>query len=226
MAPGGRGQVGTGQVGTGQVGTGGLSTGVVGTGEADRRRARHVEWARPVVRATAGLPTPVLRRRWRETAEVLANAARGARGAVRLDLHGLQVSVDGGMVLRTLELWAHLDDIARATGRRRPRLDARRLRAMSAVLAESLPIAVALAGHGDVRGRVRLVLTGPGGGTYDVALGGAGDEDPACTVTVDVVDLCRLAAARTAPDRIEVRVDGAEPVAAAMLASVSTFAMD
>jgi uncharacterized protein (TIGR03083 family) len=199
-------------------------------GVRDGTPVPHVAYAAPVVAATADLPIGELRRRWRTTAEAVGTAAGAAPADARLDLHGLHVGVEGGIFLRTFELWAHLDDIARATGRRRPRLDARRLRAMSAALVDALPIAVTLAGHGDIDARVRLVLTGPGGGSYDVVLGrpSGTDEDitVTVTVTVDVVDLCRVAAQRAELDRIDVRVAGSGPVAAAVLGSVSVFAMD
>jgi hypothetical protein len=127
--------------------------------------------------------------------------------------------------MRTFELWAHLDDIARATGRRRPRLDARRLRAMSTALVDALPIAMAVSGHADVTARARLVMTGPGGGSHDVAFGGAAG-GPVTTVTVDVVDVCRLAARRSRRSQLDLRIDGDPAVADALLASVSAFAMD
>jgi uncharacterized protein (TIGR03083 family) len=186
----------------------------------------HVAYAAPVVTATTHLSTGELRRSWRDAAEAVASAAAATAAGAQLDLHGLRVGVDGGLLLRTFELWAHLDDIALATGRRRPRLDARRLRAMSVALVDALPIAVALAGHGDLAGRVRLVLTGPGGGAYDVVLGRPSGTDPTCSITVDVVDLCRVAAQRSAVHHVEVRLAGAAHVAAAVLASVSAFAMD
>jgi hypothetical protein len=166
-----------------------------------------------------------LRRRWRQAAEPLADAAQGAAPETAVELHGLHVDVESTMFLRTFELWGHLDDIARATGRRRPRLDARRLRAMSAALMDVLPVALTVAGHADVRGRIDVVLTGPGGGTYHVAVGAPADRVD-CTLTVDVVDLCRLAARRATVEQLDVRVDGDRSLADAVLASVSAFAMD
>jgi uncharacterized protein (TIGR03083 family) len=184
----------------------------------------HVETTRAVVDAVSGWPVGELRARWRSAADALTLAAQHAPAATTVDLHGLPAGIEGAMFMRTFELWAHLDDICRATGRRRPRLDARRLRAMSAALVEALPIAMALSGHGDAEGRARLVMTGPGGGTHDVELGGGAG--PEATVTVDVVDLCRVAAQRAEPSRIEVRVDGDRTLADAVLASASAFAMD
>jgi uncharacterized protein (TIGR03083 family) len=184
----------------------------------------HVEYARPTVDAMAAAPVDELRHRWRQAADALTAAVAVAPADTMLHLHGLPTGRDGAMAMRTFELWAHLDDICRATGRRRPRLDARRLRAMSTALVDALPIAAGMAGYDGLAGPVRLVLTGPGGGQYDVAFGAAGG--PRATITVDVVDLCRLAARRAAVDTITVATDGDGPHAAAVLASAAAFALD
>jgi uncharacterized protein (TIGR03083 family) len=186
----------------------------------------HVAYTEPVVSAASSMAVGELRAQWFDTASALASAARSVPSGTTVDLHGLRVEVRGAMFLRTFELWAHLDDIARATGRRRPRLDARRMRAMSTALVEVLPLALAVAGHADVDGRIEVVLTGPGGGTYPVVLGTDGRDAVDCTLTIDVVDLCRLAARRASRDQLDVRVDGDGAIADAVLASVSVFAMD
>jgi uncharacterized protein (TIGR03083 family) len=199
---------------------------VVHTGDAVH--TGHVETGEATIVAVRDLPVGELRRRWKQAADALADAAQAAPADTVVQLHSLPAGIEGAMFMRTFELWAHLDDIARATGRRRPRLDARRLRAMSTALVDALPIAMAVSGHADVTARVRLVTTGPGGGSHDLVLGDAtdGPATPAATVIVDVVDLCRLAARRSTLSQLDLRIDGDRAVADALLASVSAFAMD
>jgi uncharacterized protein (TIGR03083 family) len=194
----------------------------------DAVHAGHIETGEATIVAVRDLPVGELRRRWKQAADALTAAAQAAPAGTVVQLHSLPAGIEGAMFMRTFELWAHLDDIARATGRRRPRLDARRLRAMSTALVDALPIAMAFSGHADVAARVRLVTTGPGGGSHDLVLGDAtdGPATPAATVTVDVVDLCRLAARRSTLSQLDLRIDGERAVADALLASVSAFAMD
>jgi uncharacterized protein (TIGR03083 family) len=199
---------------------------VVHTGDAVH--TGHVETGEATIVAVRDLPVGELRRRWKQAADALADAAQAAPADTVVQLHSLPAGIEGAMFMRTFELWAHLDDIARATGRRRPRLDARRLRAMSTALVDALPIAMAVSGHADVTARVRLVTTGPGGGSHDLVFGDAtdGPATPAATVIVDVVDLCRLAARRSTLPQLDLRIDGDRAVADALLASVSAFALD
>ena len=71
----------------------------------------------------------------------------------------------------------------------------------------------------DAAGRTaRIVLTGPGGGTWDTALGlGETPGEPDATLVLDVVDYCRLAARRLAPDEVRFTAEGDEVLARQML---------
>jgi hypothetical protein len=83
---------------------------------------------------------------------------------------------------------------------------------------------------------VRLVLTGPGGGTWDVTVGGGppaaaprGDGPPAAaaiSIVTDAIGFCRLAANRIAPAELDVNVTGDPARAAAVLAAATTLALD
>jgi hypothetical protein len=77
---------------------------------------------------------------------------------------------------------------------------------------------------------VHLVLLGGGGGTWDVAVGRrpAGDPDQVeeIVLVVDVVDFCRLVAARARPDEPELRVTGAVSRLDDVLASAAALALD
>jgi len=75
--------------------------------------------------------------------------------------------------------------------------------------------------------QVRLVLTGAGGGTWDVAMAGvhlAGDRQ--LNIVTDVVGFCRLVARRVAPADLELHVGGDPDQAARVLAAAATLALD
>ena len=75
---------------------------------------------------------------------------------------------------------------------------------------------------------VHLVLTGPGGGTWDVALGdrvGAA-EVPEVGIVADGVGFCRLVANRIGPDELGAHVTGTTAHAGAVLAGAAALALD
>jgi hypothetical protein len=73
---------------------------------------------------------------------------------------------------------------------------------------------------------VRLVLTGPGGGTWDVTVGGSPPATASVAIVTDAVGFCRLAANRIAPADLDVSVTGDPGRAAAVLAAAATLALD
>jgi hypothetical protein len=74
---------------------------------------------------------------------------------------------------------------------------------------------------------LRLVLTGPGGGTWDVVIGGDAAEPVAIGIVTDVVDFCRLAANRLDPADLDMQVTtGDRGRAAGVLAAASALALD
>ena len=74
------------------------------------------------------------------------------------------------LIVRAFELWTHENDIRRAMGWAASVPDPSTLRLMTELAARLLPQAGA--GLGEPVD-VRLVLTGPGGGTWDVTVGAA-----------------------------------------------------
>jgi hypothetical protein len=54
---------------------------------------------------------------------------------------------------------------------------------------------------------LRLVLTGPGGGTWTLPLGGA-ERDVTVEMTLDVVEFCLLMADRVEPRSVDVMIRG------------------
>jgi hypothetical protein len=98
---------------------------------------------------------------------------------------------------------------------------------MTALAARSLPVGADRVGLRDAT-TVRLVLTGSGGGTWDVDLAADGGFDPAVAVRIvtDAVSFCRLAANRTVPDEIELHISGDADRAARVLAAVAALSLD
>jgi hypothetical protein len=73
---------------------------------------------------------------------------------------------------------------------------------------------------------LRLVLTGPGGGTWDVAIHGDEPEPASIVIVTDVVGFCRLAANRLSPADLDLHVTGDRSRASGVLVAVSALALD
>ena len=88
-----------------------------------------------------------------------------------------------------------------------------------------LPFGALLAGlQGPIN--LRLVLTGIGGGTWEVVIGGDAPEPAAIGIVTDVVDFCRLAANRLNPADLDMHVTGDQGRAVGVLAAASALALD
>jgi uncharacterized protein (TIGR03083 family) len=187
----------------------------------------HVESTRPLVRGLREVPPRELAEGWYgATQAVLAGSGTGDP-ARTVSFHDMSSTVDGLLVMRTFELWAHAMDVALATGRPMPKLDDERMALLSRRLMAALPRALAARRTALPERTARFVLTGPAGGCYILPLdprGTAGDPD--VTIVVDTVDLCRIAARRLSPDEVHATLDGDEDVARVVLAAADAFARD
>ncbi len=178
----------------------------------------HVAATRDAVASRSRVPGPAVAEQW----HALAQAADPARPVVA---HDIPTDVDGVLVLRSFELWSHADDVRRATGRPVPPPDPAAMALLSSRLMRVAGLAPAFRGVATAAGDVRFVLTGQGGGTYDVELA-RGDRAPDATIVVDVVDLCRVAARRLPVDELEWALEGDRAIAELLLAHVDAFARD
>ncbi len=99
------------------------------------------------------------------------------------------------LLVRSFETWTHADDIRRALGHALLPPPAPALRTMAQAATSWTPLMLALAGHDHHDQVVRFELTGAGGTTFDIDLGGTdrdvGGIEPDATITVDIVDYCR-----------------------------------
>ncbi len=109
------------------------------------------------------------RRDWTDAVARTIEAAATADQRAVVAVHGVRLPAASLCVARTFELWTHGNDIRRATGRPAADPDASTVTLMTHSRSDS-----ARRGQPDGSGRrrvSRLVLTGPGGGTWQVPLG-------------------------------------------------------
>lgn len=126
-------------------------------------------------------------------------------------MHGWPFDASSALIARSFELWTHAEDVCRATGRPLPELPAAVLRTMSAASVNALPFLVGrLEGVPPVR-PTRVVLTGAGGGTFDIGghdIGGNSEVGAPNLLVADVVDYCRVVARRIEPDALVATREG------------------
>jgi uncharacterized protein (TIGR03083 family) len=186
--------------------------------------ADHVESTQPAAARQAGRPATQTRAEWRRAVDrTLALVDRA--GDLDVAVHGLRLPLRALLVVRAFELWTHDNDIRRAVGFAPSVPDAATLRLMTGLAAQLLPSSAAATGLHEPT-RVRLVLTGPGGGAWTIALGGGPPAPVGVRIVTDAVDFCRLAANRATPADLELYVTGAPDLAARVLAAVSALALD
>jgi uncharacterized protein (TIGR03083 family) len=191
-------------------------------GDPDVADAEHVESTEAAALGQAGRRPAQTRAGWRRAVDRTLDLVRPADARSQVAVHGLRLPVTALLVVRAFELWTHENDIRQAVGRAPSVPDPSTLRLMTDLAARLLPHAAAALPEPV---EVRLVLTGPGGGTWDVTMGSA---PAAATVAIvaDAVGFCRLAANRLTPDDLDVNVTGDPARAAAVLAAATTLALD
>jgi uncharacterized protein (TIGR03083 family) len=196
-------------------------------GDLDVARADHTESTWPTAIAQAGRPFSQTRTDWRHAVDRTLELV-GSFGDLTIEvaLHGMRLPLASLLIVRAFELWTRDDDIRRIAGLPLAEPEPSTLRLMTELAAGLLPHAVARMGQRDPV-RVHLVLTGPGGGTWDVAVGE--DRGPvACAVSVvaDAVGFCRLVANRAGPAELDPLTSGDTRRIAGILAAASSLALD
>jgi uncharacterized protein (TIGR03083 family) len=188
--------------------------------------ASHVESTQAAAEGQAGRLPGQTRAEWRRAADRTLDLVRGTGDCDPcLAVHGMRLPLSALLVARAFELWVHENDVRAAAGLPASVPDASALRQMTDLAARMLPYAADRTG---VREPVdlHLVLTGPGGGTWDVTVG-QGPSDPVpVTIVTDAVGFCRLAASRVTPAELELHVTGDPGRAAGVLAAASALALD
>ncbi len=190
-------------------------------------RADHFPISRSAARDADQLTNDEIARAWWLEALEVTRACAELGPSAPVTLHHLPADVRGFLIVRTFELWTHGDDIRRANGRRLSSLDADRLALMSNGLVDVLALGMAFEGTEQPGRTARITLTGPGGGTFDIALA-AGEPigAPDTSVTMSVLDLCRVAARRLPIESAYMTVEGDHSLVEPMLAGAQAFAAD
>ncbi len=137
---------------------------------------------------------------------------------------GLAVGRRTILATRAFELWTHDDDIRVALGRDREAPTEPELAVMSDVAVGILPFCVTSNGETAPAASVRMVLTGAGGGSWDVSLDGREHAGVDVTVTMNVVDYCRRVADRITIDECAARIDGDTDLGHRILACAAALA--
>jgi len=205
---------------------------------APPRSDDHVGSTDATARAQAGRPAQATRRDWVEVSADSIAAVAGQPEAVLegpVTLHGLTLSLEATLVVRAFELWTHEEDIRRATDRPLVAPDAARLGLMTGLALPLLEAGMARAGRSRPGRRAKLVLTGPGGRTWETTFGagpGAGGGSGSANggadvrIVVDAVSFCRVVADRLPPGDCGSLVTGDEALARDILVGAAALALD
>jgi hypothetical protein len=134
------------------------------------------------------------------------------------------------LVARAFELWTHDNDIRAATGLALTRPDPPTLTLMTQLAVRLLPYGVRQVDPEPAPVDLHLVLTGSGGGTWNVALYDRFDhglsEVPDVGIVADAVTFCRLVASRIHPDDLDPHLTGAVAHVPRILAGAAALALD
>jgi uncharacterized protein (TIGR03083 family) len=188
--------------------------------DVEGRTARFVE-------ALALRPVDDVQAIWRDGIDgVLQWAATGSPRGL-LPWLGVDVQRDTLLISRAFETWIHADDIRRALGRPLEPPSPPDLHAMADFSLRNLPVWMELTGRAHPGRTARVVLTGDGGGSWLVPMGGDGtDAEPVVDVEleVDVVAWCHRVGERVTTDAIAARVEGDIALARDLLDAASAVA--
>ena len=198
--------------------------------------AGHVESTQAAAARQAGRDPAQSLAEWRNAVSrtLALVAARGHDSHDGLDtcvaLHGMQLPLRALLVVRAFELWVHENDIRLAAGLPLAVPGPSVLSLMTRLAASLLPGAAVRAGVPGP-GRLHLVLTGPGGGTWDLEwdpeTASAARPGPAeVSIVADAVGFCRLVSDRMTPAELAPYITGDRDQAAEVLTAAATLALD
>ena len=199
--------------------------------------AGHVESTQAAAARQAGRDPAQTLAEWRDAVSrtLTLVAARGQDGLdTCVALHGMQLPLRALLVVRAFELWVHENDIRLAASLPCAVPDPSVLSLMTRLAATLLPGAAVRAGVPGP-GRLHLVLTGPGGGTWDLEWDPERDPETASaarpgpaevSIVADAVGFCRLVSDRMTPAELAPYITGDRDQAAGVLTAAATLALD
>jgi uncharacterized protein (TIGR03083 family) len=192
-------------------------------GDEEVADAEHVASTEDLAAAQAGRAPSETMQDWRMAADATLElvATRSDAGHL-LSMHGMRLTLDALLVVRAFELWTHENDIRSATGMPASVPDPSTLTLMTDLAVQLLPHAVTRTGATPTD--LHLVLTGDGGGTWDLALGERDGQPLELMLVLSAVDFCRVVANRVAPEALDLHVTGEG--ADAVLSAAASLALD
>jgi len=165
---------------------------------------------------------------WRRSVEEVAAWANDpATRRTTIPWIGLDMPRDNFLVARAFENWIHRDDLRRAQGEAPEAPPPAELHEMANLSMRTLPFALLVIDRGHPGKVARVVLTGPGGGEWQLSMGGRAapeDAQPDVTLTANIVDWCLVTGERLEPGELDYAVDGDSDLAADLVAAAPTFA--
>jgi uncharacterized protein (TIGR03083 family) len=196
-------------------------------GDHDVACVDHVASTQPAAERAARRSPEEARGAWRAAAERTLDKIRGADLEAVVRVHGMRLPLGALLVVRAFELWTHENDIRRTAGLPASVPDPATLRRMTDLAVHLLPFGVTRVSDPVAPVDVHLVLTGAGGGTWDVVVGERAEQPvPEVAIVADAVGFCRLVAARISPADLGAHVSGAAGHADAVLAGAAALALD
>jgi uncharacterized protein (TIGR03083 family) len=191
----------------------------------------HVEATRSTARGEAGRTPEETSRTWRAAADATSALLAATDDLDRVvAVHRVRLPLGSLLVVRAFELWTHENDIRAAVGLPLGVPDPSTLALMTELAARLLPHGVARVEDGQVPLDLHLVLTGTGGGTWDLELGKrtacAAAQVPEITIVADTLGFCRLVANRIRPADLDAHLSGAVAHAPRVLAGAAALALD
>jgi uncharacterized protein (TIGR03083 family) len=196
------------------------------SGDAGVAEADHIASTQAAAARQAVWPPAVTRTGWRSAADQSLELVRAAGNLeARVAVHGMRLPLGALLVVRAFELWTHDNDIRRVAGLPSSVPDASTLRLMTGLAARMLPYGATLTGLREPVS-LHLVLTGPGGGTWDVAVGEHAGNPARVRIVTDAVGFCRLVANRVDAADLDLHVTGDPGRAAEVLAAAAALALD
>lgn len=187
----------------------------------------HLEMGAGLIADSGKEPPMELARAWMQRARMNVDGVRAGQAPawdVQVNFHEWSFSVEQLLVVRAFELWTHADDIRRAIGKPAFRPHASDLRTMSAMSIATLSPLLDAISPGLLQS-ARVVLTGDGGGTFNIGGQGAAADMRQVTLVADVVDYCHRVADRLSLQDIEFTAEGDTLLAQELLSVASAFAV-
>jgi uncharacterized protein (TIGR03083 family) len=214
---------------------------VVHMADSDALVAAGIGVGPPTVTGRRVRPTQIATRRWRHQTDGMIRTIAGARPDLLTrpvplaGAPGVKRPLVEAITQRAFETWIHAEDIRgtlRLPAESPPPEHLDRIVRFGLAL---LPGAMDAAGRGRP-GRVRLVLTGPGGGAHSVALSGThsvpsngatfAETTHTAEVELSAENFCRLMAGRVTPAAAGVRISGDARAGADLITVAATLGCD